>query len=49
MMIDDYYQARGWTTEGLIPKSKLIALGLEDIAEEIGVEDTPIAAKEEAR
>jgi len=44
MMIDDYYQARGWTTEGLIPKSKLIALGLEDIADEIGVEDpTPVA------
>jgi aldehyde:ferredoxin oxidoreductase len=37
MMIDDYYQARGWTPEGLIPKSKLIALGLEDIAEDIGV------------
>ena len=33
MMIDDYYQARGWTTDGLIPKSKLIELGLEDIAE----------------
>jgi len=44
MMIDDYYQARGWTTEGLIPKSKLIALGQEDIADEIGVEDpTPVA------
>jgi aldehyde:ferredoxin oxidoreductase len=39
MMIDDYYQARGWTTEGLIPKSKLIALGLEDIAEDVGVAD----------
>jgi aldehyde:ferredoxin oxidoreductase len=47
MMIDDYYQARGWTSEGLIPKSKLIALGLEDIAEEIGVPDPePIAAEE---
>ena len=41
MMIDDYYQARGWTTEGLIPKSKLIALGLEEIAQEIGVEEYP--------
>jgi aldehyde:ferredoxin oxidoreductase len=38
MMIDDYYQARGWTPDGLIPKAKLIELGLEDIAEEIGVE-----------
>ena len=36
-MIDAYYQARGWTPEGLIPKQKLIALGLDDIAEDIGV------------
>ncbi|NLD44919.1 MAG: aldehyde ferredoxin oxidoreductase family protein [Chloroflexi bacterium] len=39
MMISDYYEARGWTPEGLIPRSKLVALGLEDIAEDIGVED----------
>ena len=39
MEIDDYYHARGWTEEGLIPKSKLIELGLEDIAEDIGVEE----------
>jgi aldehyde:ferredoxin oxidoreductase len=37
MMIDAYYEARGWTQEGLIPKEKLIELGLDDIAEEIGV------------
>jgi len=37
MMIQDYYQARGWTEDGLIPKEKLIELGLEDIAEDIGV------------
>ena len=37
MMIDSYYAARGWTPEGLIPKDKLIALGLDDLAEEIGV------------
>jgi len=43
LLIDDYYQAHGWTPEGLIPKSKLIALGLEDIAEEIGVEE-PVAS-----
>jgi len=36
-MIGAYYQARGWTQEGLIPKEKLVELGLEDIAEEIGV------------
>jgi aldehyde:ferredoxin oxidoreductase len=43
LMIDDYYQARGWTAEGLIPKAKLIALELEDIAEDIGVLDMPVA------
>jgi len=32
-----YYEAKGWTEEGLIPKDKLIALGMEDVAEEIGV------------
>ena len=37
MMIDAYYKARGWTEEGLIPKEKFIELGLEDIAEELGV------------
>ena len=36
-MIDAYYQARGWTPEGLIPKAKLIELGLDDIAEQVGV------------
>jgi aldehyde:ferredoxin oxidoreductase len=34
---DLYYEAKGWTPEGLIPKSKLESLGMEDIAEEIGV------------
>lgn len=37
MMLDAYYEAREWTPEGLIPKKKLIALGLDDIAEDIGV------------
>ena len=57
MMIDDYYQARGWTPDGLIPKAKLIELGLEDIAEDVGVDDGPeaiptgveAAASEEAK
>jgi len=51
MLIDDYYQARGWTKDGLIPKSKLIKLGLEDIAEDIGVPDEvgePVTVTEEA-
>jgi aldehyde:ferredoxin oxidoreductase len=34
---DIYYEAKGWTEEGLIPKSKLVELGMDDIAEEIGV------------
>lgn len=38
MMLDDYYEAKGWTPEGLISKQKLIEMGLDDIAEDIGVE-----------
>jgi aldehyde:ferredoxin oxidoreductase len=34
---DLYYEAKGWTKEGMIPKEKLIALGMDDIADEIGV------------
>ena len=36
MMIESYYEARGWTAEGLIPKEKLVQLGMADIAEEMG-------------
>jgi aldehyde:ferredoxin oxidoreductase len=32
-----YYEAKGWTPEGMIPKKVLLNLGLDDIAEEIGV------------
>ena len=32
-----YYKAKGWTEEGLIPKQLLIDLGMNDVAEEIGV------------
>jgi aldehyde:ferredoxin oxidoreductase len=31
-MIDGYYEARGWTPDGLIPADKLEALGLGDLA-----------------
>ncbi|MBN1259659.1 MAG: aldehyde ferredoxin oxidoreductase family protein [Anaerolineae bacterium] len=34
---DLYYKAKGWTPAGLIPKEKLIALGMDDVAEEIGI------------
>jgi aldehyde:ferredoxin oxidoreductase len=36
-MKDLYYAAKGWTKEGLIPKQKLIELGMADVAEVIGV------------
>jgi len=35
IMVSDYYEARGWTKEGLIPKGKLIQLGLEDIVDRL--------------
>lgn len=31
-MIDGYYEARGWTPEGLIPRQKLEELGLSDLS-----------------
>lgn len=36
-MKDLYYKAKGWTPDGLIPKSKLVELGMDDVAEVIGV------------
>jgi aldehyde:ferredoxin oxidoreductase len=36
-MKDLYFKSKGWTKEGLIPKSKLVELGMNDIAEQIGV------------
>ncbi len=36
-MKDLYYAAKGWTKDGLIPKEKLIAPGMDDVAEQIGV------------
>ncbi len=32
LMLDDYYQARGWTVEGVPPKAKLQELGLQEFA-----------------
>lgn len=32
-----YYEAKGWTEDGLIPKQLLMDLGMVDVAEEIGV------------
>jgi len=36
-MLDDYYAARGWTRDGMSTKKKLIELGLNDVAKEVGV------------
>ena len=36
-MKDLYYDAKGWTKDGLIPKKKLIELGMNDVAEQIGI------------
>ena len=36
-MLDDYYTARGWTTDGMPTKKKLCELGLDDVAKAIGV------------
>jgi len=35
-MLDDYYQARGWTRAGVPLKAKLVSLDLDSIAEEVG-------------
>ena len=34
---DIYYQAKGWTKDGLIPSELLVKLGMPDVAEQIGV------------
>lgn len=33
LLLDDYYLARGWTAEGLVPERKLDELGMGDIVE----------------
>lgn len=35
MMLDSYYNARSWTSEGIPTKKKLIGIGLEDVAVDI--------------
>jgi aldehyde:ferredoxin oxidoreductase len=32
LLLDDYYEARGWTKEGIPPVEKLKELGMEDLA-----------------
>lgn len=35
-MLDDYYQARGWSEDGFPTKVKLVSLDLDDVAEQVG-------------
>ena len=35
-MLDDYYEARGWSRAGVPLKAKLVSLDLEKLAEEVG-------------
>ncbi len=35
-MLDEYYQARGWSRKGVPTKAKLISLDLGDLAEDVG-------------
>jgi aldehyde:ferredoxin oxidoreductase len=35
-MLDDYYQARGWSWDGVPTKVKLVSLDLPEVAEEVG-------------
>jgi aldehyde:ferredoxin oxidoreductase len=39
MMLDAYFDARGWTSNGIPTKQKLGELGLDDLAKDIGVEE----------
>ncbi len=39
LLLDDYYQARGWTNEGLPSKAKLQELELENLTKMIGKEN----------
>jgi aldehyde:ferredoxin oxidoreductase len=31
LLLDDYYEARGWTKEGIPTEQKLKELGMEDV------------------
>lgn len=38
-MLDEYYEARGWSEEGIPTKAKLESLDLPEVAEEIGADN----------
>jgi aldehyde:ferredoxin oxidoreductase len=39
MMLEAYFNSRGWTSEGIPTKQKLRELGLDDVAKDVGVEE----------
>jgi aldehyde:ferredoxin oxidoreductase len=41
LLLDDYYESRGWTLEGVPTKAKLTQLGMEDL-------ESIVEAKQEA-
>ena len=41
LLLDDYYESRGWTLEGVPTKAKLTQLGMEDL-------ESIVKAKQEA-
>lgn len=47
-MIAGYYAARGWTSDGWIPREKLVELGLEDIADDFAMADSGLWVAETA-
>lgn len=39
LLLNAYYKARGWNKEGVPTKRKLLELGLENVAKDVGVEE----------
>jgi aldehyde:ferredoxin oxidoreductase len=37
LMLNAYFEARDWTADGIPTRQKLITLGLDDVAKDIGV------------
>jgi aldehyde:ferredoxin oxidoreductase len=38
-MLNAYFEARGWSMEGIPTKRKLLELGLEDLVEDLGIKE----------
>lgn len=42
-LLDEYYQLRGWTRDGLPTREKLLALGLDYVVRDLGAGDAAVA------